>query len=46
LKFPKNITEVAKSLISGLLERDPKKRLGAKSINEIKQHPFFSSVDW
>jgi hypothetical protein len=33
LKFPKNVSEVAKNLISGLLERDPKKRLGAKSFD-------------
>lgn len=30
LKFPKNISENAKSLVLGLLERDPKKRLGYK----------------
>lgn len=32
LKFPKNISENAKSLILGLLERDPKKRLGYHGI--------------
>lgn len=33
LKFPKSVSEVAKNVISGLLERDPKKRLGAKSFS-------------
>lgn len=46
LKFPKNVSENAKSFITGLLERDPKKRLGAKGWSAIKEHPFFSSVDW
>ena len=46
LKFPKNVSENAKSLILGLLERDPKKRLGHKGMQQIKQHPFFSSVNW
>jgi serum/glucocorticoid-regulated kinase 2 len=46
LKFPKNVSENAKSFITGLLERDPKKRLGAKSWSHIKEHPFFGSIDW
>ena len=29
-----------------MLERDPKKRLGAKSWNQIKEHAFFASIDW
>jgi serine/threonine protein kinase len=36
----------ARSLISGLLEIDPKKRLGAKSAEEVKSHPFFQNVNW
>ena len=38
----------AKSLLSGLLERDPQKRLGAgeEDARELKRHPFFSKVDW
>ncbi len=46
LKFPKNVSEAAKNLISGLLERDPKKRLGSKGWNQIKEHSFFNSLDW
>jgi hypothetical protein len=28
------------------MERDTKKRLGAKGFNEIKKHPFFQKIDW
>ena len=35
-----------KSFIRGLLCHDPEKRLGAKSIDEIKQHPWFAGIDW
>lgn len=34
------------SLIRGLLEPDPQKRLGAGSVEEIKDHIFFEGVDW
>ena len=49
VKFPKRITlsEDAKDIIKKLLEKDPKKRLGShKGIEEIKNHPFFSSIDF
>lgn len=38
----------AKSLLSGLLERDPVKRLGASNddAQELKRHPWFSKIDW
>jgi len=38
----------AKSLLRGLLQRDPKKRLGSGKGDhiEIKEHPFFRSIDW
>ena len=38
----------AKDLLSRLLERDPKKRIGGgeEDAQELKNHPFFSSVDW
>jgi len=38
----------AQSLISGLLERDPAKRLGSGvcGTQNIKNHPFFASVNW
>ena len=36
----------ARDLIRKLLEKDPKKRLGSASIEEIRQHPWFADVDW
>lgn len=49
LKFPEGSTMsfAAKDLIKGLLAKDPKKRLGYKrGATEIKQHPFFESLNW
>ena len=46
--FPKsstNFQKSAESLIKELLIKDPKQRLGAKSLNEIKNHPFFKNID-
>ena len=37
---------VSKSLLQGLLTKDPTKRLGAKGPGEVKAHPYFSSVNW
>ncbi|KAH0785068.1 AGC family protein kinase [Histomonas meleagridis] len=34
------------SLLKGLLESDPTKRLGAKGINDIMSHKWFESIDW
>lgn len=46
LLFPADMDREAKSLIAGLLERDPAKRLGANGAAEIKAHPFFNQIDW
>ncbi|KAL8144503.1 hypothetical protein V2J09_017535 [Rumex salicifolius] len=49
LKFPdgSSISFAAKDLIRGLLAKDPQKRLGfKKGATEIKQHPFFTDVNW
>lgn len=37
-----------KLLLSGLLERDPNKRLGASSTDaqDIIEHPFFKNINW
>ena len=29
-----------------LLDRNFKTRLGAKDVNDIKNHPFFEGIDW
>lgn len=39
-------TEDEKDIITKLLNKNPDERLGAKSIEEIKQHPWFSDIDW
>jgi len=46
LKFPYYVSRTAASLIQGLLERDPNKRLGVGGGTEVQAHPFFSTIDW
>jgi len=48
LKIPSNLSQEAKSLIIGLLQRNPPKRLGAGKLDaeEIKAHPFFAKINW
>ncbi|KAG5245707.1 hypothetical protein OIU78_020385 [Salix suchowensis] len=49
LKFSEgsSLSFAAKDLIRGLLMKDPQKRLGFKrGATEIKQHPFFETVNW
>ena len=48
LKLPEFIKEDTKSLLRGLLQKDPRKRLGGGNLDaeEIKQHPYFKDVNW
>lgn len=46
LRFPNYISEEAKSLLEGLLTRDPALRLGTKGGDEVKGHPWFADVQW
>ncbi|CAD8176434.1 unnamed protein product [Paramecium pentaurelia] len=46
LKWPKKMSIEAKNLLAKMLERDPNKRIGTKSKDEIKQDPFFKGIDW
>lgn len=46
LKFPAYISDNAKSLLEGLLVRDPEKRLGTNGGAEVKNHPWFGDIDW
>jgi serum/glucocorticoid-regulated kinase 2 len=47
LGFPPDISFEAKSIMSGLLQRNPIKRLGANGGEEIKRHVFFARhIDW
>ena len=43
-EMPDILSESAKSIIDGFLTQDFKKRLGMKGYHQIKQHPFFKSV--
>ncbi|XP_032881743.1 RAC-gamma serine/threonine-protein kinase isoform X2 [Amblyraja radiata] len=48
IKFPRTLSSDAKSLLSGLLIKDPNKRLGGgpDDAKDIMQHSFFSGVNW
>lgn len=47
LKIPTSLSSDAKSLLKGLLQRDPAKRLGSKrDAEEIKEHVFFYGINW
>lgn len=46
LRFPAFISDHAKSLLEGLLTREPEKRLGSNGGQEVKAHPWFSDIDW
>ena len=47
LDLPSHLSDDARDLLTRLLDKDPKKRLGARYGSfEIKQHPFFSKIDW
>ncbi|KAL6069566.1 AGC protein kinase [Balamuthia mandrillaris] len=49
LMFPSHLdlSRDVQSLLQGLLTRDPEQRLGSiKNGQDIKEHPFFSSIDW
>lgn len=48
VKFPRNISAEARSLLTGLLAKIPKERLGGgpDDVKEIMAHPFFASINW
>ncbi|KAG2158890.1 kinase-like domain-containing protein [Suillus bovinus] len=48
IRFPRNvISEDGKLFVKGLLNRNPKHRLGAhRDAAELKEHSFFSCIDW
>jgi len=46
LRFPEEVGAEARSLLIGLLTRDPNHRLGNNGAQEIKDHVFFASIDW
>lgn len=48
LRFPRHLSADVVSLIRGLLDRNPKTRLGlgSRGITAIKEHAWFRDVDW
>lgn len=46
LTFPEEVNPAARSLISGLLTRDPTERLGSRSADDVKNHEFFKDINW
>lgn len=46
LLFPSYMTPEARSICRGMLQREPQQRLGYKGAQEVKSHPFFSSLNW
>lgn len=48
LRIPQSMSLEARDLILNLLNRNPKKRLGAgpEDANELKRHAFFKDIDW
>lgn len=42
------MSEHAKDLLSKLLKKDPKERLGhgERGVSQIRKHPFFADLDW
>ncbi|KAI7857839.1 kinase-like domain-containing protein, partial [Circinella umbellata] len=46
LEFPPDTDFETAEFLSALLERDPRLRLGYHGVDEIKQHMYFSGIDW
>ncbi|KAK0537573.1 Serine/threonine-protein kinase [Tilletia horrida] len=48
IKFPRGaIGDDGKQFVKGLLNRNPKHRLGAqRDAQDLKEHPFFKEIDW
>ena len=48
IAYPSSMSQLARSLIGALLDRDPKSRLGSGTGDavEVKRHVFFGSINW
>lgn len=46
IQAPPCASRVAASLLGGLLQRQPRRRLGAADTQHVQLHPFFADVDW
>jgi len=47
-KYPESMSAEAKDICQKLLNKNPDERLGCgeKGAEEIREHPFFKSIDW
>jgi len=47
IEFPSHVSDNARSIIRGFLNRDASQRFGVKSRGqEVLQHPFFAHIEW
>ena len=48
MEIPHDLSPEASDILTKLLQKDPKMRLGGdeKDAEALKQHPFFKSIDW
>ncbi|XP_045174377.2 RAC-beta serine/threonine-protein kinase B-like isoform X1 [Mercenaria mercenaria] len=48
VKFPRTLSEDAKSLLGGMLVKNPKERLGGgeADVKDLMSHPFFKNINW
>lgn len=46
LTFPLQLQGEAREILTGLLQKDPSKRIGSQGANEIRRHRFFKDLDW
>ncbi|KFQ97637.1 RAC-beta serine/threonine-protein kinase, partial [Opisthocomus hoazin] len=48
IRFPRTLSPEAKSLLAGLLKKDPKQRLGGgpSDAKEVMEHRFFAPINW
>ncbi|KAG0169323.1 hypothetical protein DFQ28_010300 [Apophysomyces sp. BC1034] len=46
LEFPPDVDYETAEFLCGLLDRDPRTRLGAAGVDEIKSHPYFAGIAW
>lgn len=44
--IPQNLSPEVVDLLNCVLVKDPRKRLGSVSADDIKRHPFFKTINW
>ncbi|XP_053576071.1 ribosomal protein S6 kinase alpha-5 [Bombina bombina] len=44
--IPSSLSLEAQDLLKRLLRKDPKRRLGGEGASQIKDHPFYRTIDW